>query len=210
MNADLLFIRLRKLSVSIIYPTCWRALSVGVAPSVEHLTVLKALKIDGLIDVGANRGQFTLACRLAQPDLPVVAFEPIAAEAATFRRVHGDRSNVQLIESALGETKGQATLHLSNSADSSSLLPIGKNRRSCSRTPRRLARLPCRCIASMTSPSAGLDDPINCSSWMCRALNSRSCAERRRASSPALMSTPSVPKSPFTKGRRYGWRWKPF
>jgi FkbM family methyltransferase len=56
----------------------------------------------------------------------VVAFEPIPAEAAIFRQVHGKQPKVRLIESALGETKGTATLHLSKSVDSSSLLPIGK------------------------------------------------------------------------------------
>jgi FkbM family methyltransferase len=88
--------------------------------------MLASVKVDGVIDVGANRGQFTLACRLALPSVPVVAFEPIAAEAALFRKVHGHLPQVRLIESALGENKGAATLHLSKSADSSSLLPIGK------------------------------------------------------------------------------------
>jgi FkbM family methyltransferase len=82
--------------------------------------------VDGVIDVGANRGQFTLACRAELPGIPIVAFEPIPAEAATFRRVHGQAAQVRLVESALGETAGQATLHMSQSADSSSLLPIGR------------------------------------------------------------------------------------
>ena len=78
------------------------------------------------MDVGANRGQFTLACRITKPSIPLVAFEPIPNEANTFRKIHGRTSNVTLIESALGESTDTATLHLSKSADSSSLLPIGK------------------------------------------------------------------------------------
>jgi FkbM family methyltransferase len=62
---------------------------------------------------------------LALTGVPLVAFEPIPTEAATFRKVHNKIPNVTLIESALGETAGTATLHLSKSADSSSLLPIG-------------------------------------------------------------------------------------
>ena len=122
----MLKIRLHKLFISLTNPICWRGLRLGVAPSVEHLSVLRSLEVDGVIDVGANRGQFTLACRLARPVVPVVAFEPIPDEANTFRKVHGDASHVTLIESALGESTDTATLHLSKSADSSSLLPIGR------------------------------------------------------------------------------------
>ena len=126
MNVELLKIRIRKLAVSLTRPTCWRALSLGVAPAIEHHALLLSLAVDGIIDVGANRGQFSLVCQLTHAGIPVVAFEPIPHEAATFRKVHGRNPRVMLIESALGETPGTATLHLSKSADSSSLLPIGK------------------------------------------------------------------------------------
>lgn len=122
----LLQLRLAKVWFSLTHPGCWRALTFGVAPTIEHLPFLRSIVVDGVLDVGANRGQFTLACRLAQLGVPVVAFEPIPAEAAIFRQVHGKQPKVRLIESALGETKGTATLHLSKSVDSSSLLPIGK------------------------------------------------------------------------------------
>ena len=99
---------------------------MGVAPSVEHLAVLRSLLVDGIIDVGANRGQFTLACRLALPNTPIVAFEPIPSEVATYRKVHGKVAIIRLVECALGEAAGAAILHLSKSADSSSLLPISR------------------------------------------------------------------------------------
>ena len=126
MNLKLFAVRIEKLAIALAHPVCWRGLAHGVAPTAEHLPILRGLTIDGVIDVGANRGQFTLACRLALPAVPVIAFEPIPAEAATFRRVHGCSSLVRLIETAAGETKGTAILHLSKSADSSSLLPIGR------------------------------------------------------------------------------------
>lgn len=123
---DLFKLRVAKLWISLSHPNCWRALCSGVAPAIEHRVFLCSLQVDGIIDVGANRGQFTMVCQLALPVVPVVAFEPIAAEAAIYRKVHGQRPRVRLIESALGDIKGTATLHLSQSADSSSLLPIGK------------------------------------------------------------------------------------
>lgn len=124
---DLCRVRVAKLRTSLFNPVCWPALRLGVAPSIEHRAVLESLKTDGIIDVGANRGQFTLMCQLVHPGVPVVSFEPIPHEAAIFRKVHGARPNVELIDVALGSHAGNATMHLSRSADSSSLLPIGKS-----------------------------------------------------------------------------------
>ena len=126
MNLEILKTRLLKLGFSLSRPDCWPALSSGVAPAIEHRAVLCSLDVDGVLDVGANRGQFTMMCRIALPGVPVVAFEPIPDEAAIHRRIHGRIPHVTLIECALGETTGRATLHLSKSADSSSLLPIGQ------------------------------------------------------------------------------------
>lgn len=127
--SSLLGLRIRKLAVALTRPACWRALGLGVAPTVEHLGVLRQLDVDGVIDVGANRGQFTLACRLALPAVPIVAFEPLRSEAQIFRRVHGNCRTVLLVESALGSTSGRAQMHVSAQADSSSLLPIGRLQR---------------------------------------------------------------------------------
>jgi FkbM family methyltransferase len=126
MNFDLIQLRARKLLRSMATPACWPALRRGVAPAIEHLDVLRRLTFDGILDVGANRGQFTLACQLSHPDVPVVAFEPIYDEAAIFREIHGQRQHIRLIDTALGDTNSTAKLHLSQRRDSSSLLPISK------------------------------------------------------------------------------------
>lgn len=129
MMFNLFWLRLAKLWTSLSKPVCWRAFLCGVAPAIEHRKVLLLLSPDGVIDVGANRGQFSLACRLAFPMVPVCAFEPIPSQATIFRRVHRRNPVVTLIESALGDNPGNATLHLSKNADSSSLLPIGNNQK---------------------------------------------------------------------------------
>jgi FkbM family methyltransferase len=126
---NLLCLRLEKLWICLTKPIYWRPLLIGVAPAVEHRKVLALLRPDGVLDVGANRGQFSLACRLAYLGVPVCAFEPIPKEAILFRRVHSRIPYITLIETALGETPGKAILHLSRSADSSSLLPIGNKQR---------------------------------------------------------------------------------
>ncbi len=126
MNIQLFRKRVHKIAVTLLHPNCWQALRYGVFATTDNLMVLQKLSVDGIIDVGANRGQFSLACRMALPRIPIVAFEPIPSEAATFLKVHRKFSNVTLIEAALGPKTGSSILHLSKSADSSSLLPIGR------------------------------------------------------------------------------------
>ncbi|MBL8812337.1 MAG: FkbM family methyltransferase [Planctomycetaceae bacterium] len=119
-------IRAKKLVFVAAHPMCWRPLRLGVAPAIEHHQVLKQISVDGIIDVGANRGQFSLECRVLKPGIPIVAFEPIPAMAQIYRQVHEGCRHVELIESALGESPGTAVLHVSREADSSSILPIGQ------------------------------------------------------------------------------------
>lgn len=119
-------LRVQKALFALSHPTCWCALAHGVAPTIEHRRILHGLVLDGVIDVGANRGQFSLLMRLMNPGVRIVAFEPIPDEASIFREVHRPTDIVFLVESALGELPGQAILHMSRSADSSSLLPIGR------------------------------------------------------------------------------------
>lgn len=99
---------------------------LGVAPTIEHHDLLRSISVDCIMDVGANRGQFSLSCRSVKPRVPVFAFEPIPAAAQVFRRVHGAAPDVKLVETAIGDSKGTAILHVSREADSSSVLPIGK------------------------------------------------------------------------------------
>jgi len=123
---ELFRLRVAKAWFAATHPGCWRALSMRVAPSIEHRAVLRSLKIDRLIDVGGNRGQFSLMTRLEHPGLPIHAFEPLPGEAAVYREVFSGDPAVMLHEMALGEVAGTAELHLSRRADSSSLLPIGE------------------------------------------------------------------------------------
>lgn len=119
-------LRLAKAWFAATHPVCWRALSLRVAPSIEHRDVLRSLRIDRLIDVGSNRGQFSLMTRLEHPTIPIHGFEPLPSEGKVYRQVFTGDSKVTLHELALGEVSGTAEIHLSRRADSSSLLPIGE------------------------------------------------------------------------------------
>ncbi len=123
---SLLRLRARKFGFSLIHSSCWIPLLNRVAPSVEHESVIAGIDSDLLIDVGSNRGQFTLITRVVHPRILVHAFEPLPAEAAVYRRLLARRPGVTLHEVALGAEEGEAQLHVSAQPDSSSLLPIGE------------------------------------------------------------------------------------
>jgi|688.fasta_scaffold59239_7 FkbM family methyltransferase len=96
-----------------------------VAASVEHEAVLRLLgALDLIVDIGANRGQYSLLSRHCNPAARITAFEPLPSPAATFRSVFADDQRVTLFQSAIGPEQGNVPIHISARDDSSSLLPI--------------------------------------------------------------------------------------
>ena len=63
----------------------------------------------------------------------IVAFEPLPVPAARYRQLFAGDPNVTLYQVAVAPWRGTATMHVSASDDSSSLLPI---------TPRQAQRFP--------------------------------------------------------------------
>jgi FkbM family methyltransferase len=98
----------------------------GVGASVEHEAVIAALDPATVVDVGANVGQFSLMVRALCPAARIHAFEPMPDAAATFRALFAHDPKVTLHQLAVAAASGEATLHVSARADSSSLLPIGE------------------------------------------------------------------------------------
>lgn len=101
-----------------------RALCRGAAAGIEHEAVLRALALDTIVDIGANRGQFALAVRRCTPRARIISFEPLDGPAATFRRVFAGDSQVVIHSIAIAPESGLKTMHVSGRDDSSSLLPI--------------------------------------------------------------------------------------
>lgn len=98
----------------------------GVAPAIEHAALLRQITFDFLLDVGANRGQFSLVCRRQKPGARIVAFEPLPGPAAVYRALFAGDANVRLHQVALGTQRGTVPMHVSARDDSSSLLPIAE------------------------------------------------------------------------------------
>jgi FkbM family methyltransferase len=92
--------------------------------AVEHGPVLGSNKLATIIDIGANRGQFSLAAR-AFTSAKIFSFEPLPIACKVFDRVFEDDIDVKLFRAAISCIKGSPKIHLSARDDSSSLLEIG-------------------------------------------------------------------------------------
>jgi len=81
-----------------------------------------------LIDVGANRGQFSLTARLLNPGMRVIAVEPLPACIAHLESVIG--TNGRVIPVAAGDRAGEVTFFEAATDKSSSTLPMTEVHRS--------------------------------------------------------------------------------
>ena len=113
--------KLTKLLGSLYY---LRYLVQGVAGAVEHEAVLRSKDYRTIIDIGANRGQFSLAARRCCRYADIYAFEPLPGPGKVFRRVFANDPKTVLFEAAIGAVARTAHIHISRRDDSSSLLPI--------------------------------------------------------------------------------------
>jgi FkbM family methyltransferase len=94
-----------------------------VLAGVEHRRIFLA-DLGTVVDIGANRGQFALAVRRWAFKARIIAFEPLAEAADTFRKVFQGDSGVILHQAAIGPEAGETTIHVAAAEDSSSLFPI--------------------------------------------------------------------------------------
>jgi FkbM family methyltransferase len=100
-----------------------------VAAAVEHLEAIRFCAPRTLIDIGANKGQFSTAVRSLFPDARIHAFEPLPEAIARFRAVFEGDQTVMLHEVAIGAEAGEAIFHVADRSDSSSLLEPGSGQR---------------------------------------------------------------------------------
>jgi FkbM family methyltransferase len=98
------------------------------APSAEDLRLAGLLaehRIDHVLDVGANIGQYAGKLRAAGYRGRITSFEPLSqAHAALVARAAADPAWTVALPLALASTKGRATMRVSNRSDMSSLRPM--------------------------------------------------------------------------------------
>ncbi|HUG46685.1 MAG TPA: FkbM family methyltransferase [Sphingomicrobium sp.] len=103
------------------------ALVERVAAAIEHMEVIRTCRSGTLIDVGANKGQFSLAFRAIYPEARIIAFEPLSDAATTFERIFRSDPLAAIHKTALSDRHGAADFFVATRDDSSSLLKPGTN-----------------------------------------------------------------------------------
>jgi FkbM family methyltransferase len=116
--------KVKKLLSILSTPGLWRYARHGVAPAIEHQEVMAGLTISTCIDVGANIGQFSALIANLHPRAKILAFEPMPAACARYRSAI-PASRARLFEIGIGSENSVKELHVTNRADSSSLLRPG-------------------------------------------------------------------------------------
>ena len=98
----------------------------GVAAAIEHEEILANNVYKTVIDIGANKGQFSLAVRKNLPEADIFAFDPLNNAAETFKKVFIKDEKTHFFNYAIGPSAGEELIHISKKDDSSSLLSIGE------------------------------------------------------------------------------------
>jgi len=120
------FRKINKLFTILLNKELLRGLFFGVGATTEHLSLLKSIKnIQTVIDIGANKGQFTMVARNAYSDATIISFEPLSYASEKFIKLFSNDQNITLHQNAIGPVNSTQSMHVSKRRDSSSILPIG-------------------------------------------------------------------------------------
>ena len=93
-----------KLARLLPVPLYRAGLRVGVGAAIEHRAALAHLPIATAIDIGANKGQFSLFMARSFPAAQITAFEPLPGPADLFRRLFAGNPRITLHQAAIGPT----------------------------------------------------------------------------------------------------------
>jgi FkbM family methyltransferase len=113
---------LRKLGYEVHAYTPGPALS---GEDVRRAKLLRSERIDRVLDVGANAGQYAQRLRAAGFTGRIVSFEPLADAFAALERAAANDPRWDARRLALADTDGERMIHISANSWSSSLLDMG-------------------------------------------------------------------------------------
>jgi FkbM family methyltransferase len=97
-------------------------LRYGVAATIEHAGAFARRDFASVVDVGANRGQFTVFAAGLYPHARIFAFEPLPRPYAVLARIAAGHEAIQAFRAAIGPEAAPARLHVTEPDDCSSLL----------------------------------------------------------------------------------------
>ena len=98
-------------------------LELGHIDSLELVALARDAGARVVYDIGANIGTWSLLAKSLIPDAEIHAFEPLVEHDAAFGKSFEGIAGVTLHEVALGSQDADATMHVTEFSDASSLLP---------------------------------------------------------------------------------------
>lgn len=102
-----------------------RRRTIQTSVDLQLEAILQTAKIDSVIDVGANEGQFATALRASGYHGRIISFEPLSAAHARLVRASAGDTRWEIAERlALGEHDGEVDIHVSANSYSSLILPM--------------------------------------------------------------------------------------
>ncbi len=99
------------------------------APAQEDVLrarLLASERVDLLLDVGANEGQYAVRMRRAGFQGRIISFEPLSGAFAALERRAGGDARWEARRLALSDADGTAEIHVAGNSTSSSLLDMGE------------------------------------------------------------------------------------
>jgi FkbM family methyltransferase len=126
LNSSLLILRCKKILRILSNLNYFKAFfSDGVIAAVEHEPIISS-ELQTIIDVGGNKGQFSLASRSIATHAEIYLFEPLQSPFAIAKRVFKSDARVHVFNFAIGSSEGECDMNVSMQDDSSSIHPITK------------------------------------------------------------------------------------
>jgi FkbM family methyltransferase len=114
--------RARKLLRLLIDRRYRAGLRYGVAATIEHAGAFAGRDFASVVDIGANRGQFTVFAHGLYPRARIFAFEPLPGPYAVLARIAAGHQRSQTFRAAIGPEATPARIHVMEPDDCSSLL----------------------------------------------------------------------------------------
>ena len=124
-------VKFKKIVECLKNPKFFKHYLKGVSPLFELIPLIKTIdQANTLIDIGSNKGQFSLIMKSFFPNISIHSFEPQKDELEIQKKLLGN-NNIDYYEFALGNEEIEMEFNITRRKDSSSLLsPILSNNNS--------------------------------------------------------------------------------
>ena len=121
------FKKILNIFLSLNYKIYFAYFRYFMSSSYEHYNVIKnTINVKSFIDVGANKGQFSLLVNSLFPKKNILAFEPIRSEYLIYKKIFNNNRNIRCFNVGLGNKTETKKLYLTKSKDSSSFFKPSK------------------------------------------------------------------------------------